>query len=205
MDDEYNLQQIQKKKQRPKDNVDAEIERRAAMMEEENYSIVAETRKKLHVGAVKQKQTTAELQRQGEKLKKVSVDAESVYGNAKTGRKITQDIQDEGRFFRFPHVFRSIKNFFSSDRRKEASLDKEISKKASAEYSAVEDVHFEEDKPDTDENLQLLLKDLKGMRREADVQNDEIKKQKLDIKHINKLNKQSSHIMSRTSQELRKI
>lgn len=113
MEDEYDVQQIQKRKEKhSKDSVDQEIEQRAHALEEENYSLVTHARKKLHEGAVKQRQTTEELQRQGEKLKEVTGSAGAVYKNVKTGRKITQNIQDEGRLFKFPHVFRSIKNFF---------------------------------------------------------------------------------------------
>lgn len=207
MEDEYDVQQIQKKKdKRTKDSVDMEIEQRVHALEDENYSLVSQARKRLHEGAVKQRQTTEELQRQGEKLKGVTGSAESVYQNVKKGRQITQDIQDEGRLFKFPHVFRSIKNFFSGERRKEAALDKDIKARKDTERKRVDnDIHFEEDASDTDENMKLLLNDLQNMRQEADIQNKEIKKQKLDIKHITKLTKQSDHIMNKTSQELRKI
>lgn len=209
MEDEYDVQQMQKtKKKKAQDSVDAEIEHRRAMLEEENRSLIAESRKRMQEGALKQKETTAELMRQGEQLHNVSENAESVYENVKKGRKLTQDIKDEGRLFKFPHIFRSIKNLFSRERRKESQLEKDIRKKKKKKHPETkvdQDVPFEDSSSDTEENMKKLLGQIRSMRKEADVQNKEMKRQELDIKHVKRLTEHSDHIMNKTNQELRKI
>ena len=208
MDDEYDFRRIQQQGRTKvsKDDIDLEIEQRRAAIEEENYSMVVESRRRIQEGALKQKKTTAELRRQGEKLRKISSDAESVYGNAKSGREMTQKIKDEGSLFRFPHVFRNIKRFFSADRRTEAGLDAEIrDRKKGGGSLNEEELQFEKDAPDTEENMRLLIGDLRRMRNEAGVQKEEIQRQNLKIQRINRINKQSSRIMERTNEELRRI
>lgn len=174
---------------------DKKVEAESQNPQLEDKEQLKSARKKLHKGVLEQKETTKELQRQGEKLDYVEGEAVSVQENVERGRKTAKQIKKEQRFFKFPNVIGGIKNFFSRSRKKEANIDK---KNKEANEDTVETENSEE-------NLKLMLNDIKKMRGEVDTQNKEIKKQKLNVKHISKLNKNSDHIMNKTSQEMRKL
>lgn len=208
MDEMYNPDQNQK---HDEDEMELEIQKRSEQLEQEDAQALKTTRKKLHKGMKQQRETTKELQRQGEQLENVEDEAVSVLENAERGRGVTEEIIREGKLIKPPSFIQKIKNFFSFGRKQESSFEKEAEErkkkrieKKKAKGDFVEDVD-ENDEPTTDDDMKLMLKDMKAMRQEADVQNYEIKKQSLDISNINKVNKQSEHIMNKTTQEMKRI
>ncbi|KCZ74842.1 hypothetical protein H311_04188, partial [Anncaliia algerae PRA109] len=113
----------------------------------------------------------------------------------------TEDIKREGRFFKFPKIFTKIKDIFKPKDKVLENINKKKEKKSEYKPSELDS----KTGATTDDNLKLLLGDLRQMRKEAEFQNKEINKQKVDINHISKVSKESEHIMGKTTQELRKI
>lgn len=194
-------QDFLKKEKKEDDAIDLEIQEHINKVEQENYDIVVHQREKLKDAHKKQKQTTQELLKQGEQLQNISKTAGRVYKKSKEGQKTTEEIKREGKFFKWPKFFSKIKHIFKPKDKVIEEIDKKKEKKTVYEPSELDS----KTGATTDENLKLFLNDLRTMRKEADVQNQEIKKQKVDIDHISKINKESEHIMNKTTQELRKI
>lgn len=194
-------QQKTKNKEHTQDEIDLEIQEHINKVEQENFDIVVHQREKLKEAHKKQKQTTQDLLKQGEQLGNISKTAGRIYKKSKEGEKTTEDIKREGRFFKFPKIFTKIKEIFKPKDKVLENINKKKEKKSEYKPSELDS----KTGATTDDNLKLLLGDLRQMRKEAEFQNKEINKQKVDINHISKVSKESEHIMSKTTQELRKI
>ncbi|KAF7679665.1 hypothetical protein TCON_2534 [Astathelohania contejeani] len=217
-DDLYTLQKFkehdEKHKKKETSAIDEQIQKRAAQIEEENYSMAKMARKKLEKSRHTQKATTSELLAQGEKLKHVKGDALTVNRNVRKGAKLTKQIRREGKLI--PLHFSWWDKFvalFSKERRREIALAREMQENQELEEADYlegseeesEDISNLKGEEKTNAELKKIYKGLKGIKKEAKYQNREMKKQKSDIEKISRLNEHSEHVMSKTSAELKKI
>lgn len=217
MDDKYsqaNFQEyLQKKKEKPKSDLDKQILNRAAKIEHQSYKEAEFARQKLEQSQQKQKQTTRELQAQGEKLENIKGNAGEINQNVKEGHQLAKDIKQAGKIFGWKvPLLGKISNYFSKEKRLDRQMEREMENRNVEEVeSSEEEFTFSKGgvevpgQEKTDEELMKIYKGLKGMKREAKNQKHIIHKQKGDIADIARYNENSEHYMNKTNEEMKKL
>ena len=181
---------IPEKKQLKKQSVlSLEIQDKAEQIEKQNYLLIQKAKNELKKSSKKQKETTKELKRQGEKLSSAKEAAIQTHSNVKKGEKITDQIKQEGNLvFTKKSIFSKFLDFFSSEKKAEKKLEEELKRKIEINSLSTETMQSgeieygssdEEIKGEAKTNREVLeiSKILKGMKKEAEIQNQETKKQ----------------------------
>ncbi|KAM0677119.1 hypothetical protein BDAP_002280 [Binucleata daphniae] len=216
MDDKYsqtNFQEyLQKKKDKPKSDLDKQILNRASKIEHQSYKEASLARQKLEQSHQKQKQTTRELEAQGEKIENIKSDAGDINQNVKEGHQLAKDIKQAGKIFgwRVPLIGK-LSNYFSKESRMDRKMEREMENRNVDKLENSDDeITFDEEEQvpgqeKTDQELLKIYKGLKGMKKEAKNQKHILHKQKGDIADIARYNENSEHYMNKTNEEMRKL
>lgn len=215
MKDLYSAQNYQKflqkqKKKEKKSALDEEIEAKAKEIEKQNYEMAHGARKKLESGYSKQKETTKELQSQGEKLEKADVDAQTIEKDVQEGKHLTKKIKEEGKLFNFKLPFvGGIKKLFKPKKNDDPKPEKQPKKRVVAQPEEESRVAMDKNlipgQEKTDKELEQIYKTLKNIKGEARTQQDEMSRQKQSIENIGKRTQKSEKEMENVTDELKKL
>lgn len=217
MKDPYDLKKAQKEKMSSslQEEIDEEIIREAKRTEAKNYEKSKAAREKLEAAALKQKETTEEMRRQGESIKKAKGAALNVHTNANKAEITADKIEHESHMFNFsfPFVAR-IKKWWTTNTKQEKEVE-EIKNRndepiESEVYSEEQELDEEDDdeyipgQHKTDRELYKILSAAKKVNKEASVQSRLAEKQKTDLDDINKVNEFSKRKVEKTEKNLKK-
>jgi hypothetical protein len=211
----YSLEKALKSKKKSESQVSQDVAEEAEKIERQNYDRAKNMRKRLDESSLKQKATTAELQRQGETMESAKEAAVGINVGAKKGAKLTEDIEREGHIFTcgLPCI-QTIKSWFKKD---EGNIEDIVNKKEpehleEEKEEEPEPVEFDEDQEEyikgqkkTDKEMVNVLGTVRSIRREADKQNKEIARQKSTVKDISTITERSENVIKKTDEQLRKV
>lgn len=217
MKDLYSAQNYQKflqkqKKKEKRSAVDEEVEARAKQIEEQNYEMAHGARKKLESGYAIQQKTTKELYSQGEKLDKAETGARDIEKNVEEGKHLTHKIKEEGKIFNFKLPFvGKFKKIFKSKKEPEPAAHKRKSERAAADKPKKDESEIVTDKnlipgqAKADKELEQIYRTLKNVKGEAKVQQEEMTRQRENMKSIGKRTQKSEKEMENVTEELKKL
>lgn len=222
MKNPYNLERAQKKKEQEQVQLEQEmgdeIMDEAAKLEQKNYEKTRAARKRLEKSAQKQQKTTDEIRRQGRTIRKSKGAALNVHENVGKAEGLAEDIEKESHLFSFGVPFwGSIKKWWNKDRAEINEVDRvkgEMEEYDSGDEPANEIPEEYEEKEEgeeyvpgqkkTDKELNKILHTVRNINSEAKAQSEMAKKQKTDLKDINRLNEYSKKKTDKTDAELKK-
>lgn len=209
--DVYSLDRAVKSKK--KKGVPQDVVEEAERVEEQNYERARDVRMQLDESALKQKETTEELMRQGETLDNARKAAIGINVNARRGAELTEDIEREGRVFscELPCV-RAIKRWFRGGR---GNIDDVVNKKHEEEVGREPEgaphVVFEDGEEyikgqnKTDQEMVGVLNTVRQIRAEADKQNRETARHNSIVNDISVINERSEKVIKETDKELKRV
>jgi len=215
----YKQQQEQEKKAKTEDDVDKEILEEAEKIEKMNYRKSKDARKLLERSAKQQKETTNEMQMQGEKIGKAKKTALKVHSHAGEAEELADKLDKESHFFSFRLPFAaSISKWWNKDSKEESNIER-IKKNAEMDEGIYPDrdesESFESESTDeeneyikgqgkTDKEMKRILKNVKQINKEAGTQKRLSEKQRLDLNDIKKVNEYTKKRVDKTDKELKK-
>lgn len=194
MGDLYNLEDVKKKSKKSEvvQELDKEIKRKAEGMERESSRKAKSARLKLEKAEERQKRTTDEMRRQNEKLENARQNAFSVYEHAGEAEKqaVTLD-KDENAFDPLASTKIKYVNWANQDvqadedvrRMKERTFEGEP-QEVSGEESFKQNGEYVEGEKKTNKELFKILKSVKNITRETDIQSKEGQTQETKLKDI---------------------
>lgn len=206
----YSLDEALKSKKERK--VSQDVIDEATNIERQNYERAKDIRMRLDESSLKQKGTTEELMRQGETLDNAKKAAIGVNMNARRGAELTEDIEREGRIFscELPCV-RAVKKWFRGNK---GDIDDIVNKKEKMEEEEEVPGHvvFEGGEEEyipgqrkTDEEMVGVLNGVRQIRKEANKQNKETRRQETVVRDISNINERSEKVIKDTDKELKRV
>lgn len=195
MGDLYNLEDVKKKTKKSEvaEELDKKIEQRAEGIERESREKAKAARLKLEKAEEMQKNTTDTVRRQNEKLENARQNAFSVYEHAGEAEKQAVTIDKEASAFD-PLAAAKIKyvNWANQDqqadedveRMKNRTFESKEPQEVSETGSFKQDGEYVKGEKETNKELFKILKSVKSIARETDIQTKEGQTQETKLKDI---------------------
>lgn len=216
MDDPYNIEDID---QQNKPKIEQEIDEEAKKAEEIERGTHQKTklaRKKLEKAEQKQKLTTDEMRRQNEKLEEARQSAFKTYENAEeANRKVTELEKERSGLGMFASARAKISNWAGGDaaaRRDVEEMKGRTFEDGSSEAQPASTKIEEKGKvnegvkgeKETNEELERILKTVKNINKETEIQSKEGKKEETRLKDIMKTTKYAEDPAKKATEKLEK-
>lgn len=213
MGDLYDLENVEKKtkKSAVADELDKKIEQKAEEMERENYERARDARMKLEKAEERQKKTTDEIRRQNEKLENARQNAFSVYEHAGEAERQAVTLDKDANAFD-PLAAAKIKyvNWANQDTQADEDIEKmknrtfggDEPQEASMESFKQKGEYVKGEK-ETNKELFKILKSVKGIQKETDIQSKEGEMQETKLKDIMKTNDYAGRKIKKADKRLK--